>query len=210
METAARHSLVCCRGSGAPACLLASLVLTLAAPASCAPLVATARRSRSAGTDVARAGTLHGEAVIVREHAICAPGADAATEAAAAAALAAATALRHPHLVPTHSLALSRTAESRPLSARIVHECCSGGRLQAALDGGALAPPVQTRPFAAVMSILRGVASGLRHMHAAGIAHGSLSPATIFLSVRPSAPACDLHPRCTPPDATGHRAFSAG
>jgi serine/threonine protein kinase len=118
---------------------------------------------------------------------------------AAAAAVASSTSLQHPHIISTYSMALTRApppvtgslrepSKSSCLNVHIVHEFCSGGCLRDALAAGVLTLPAQTQPFAAVMRILRDVASGMEYAHSCGVAHGCLSASTIYIAVRPLRP----------------------
>ncbi|MGE5047366.1 MAG: serine/threonine-protein kinase, partial [Deltaproteobacteria bacterium] len=80
--------------------------------------------------------------------------------------------IAHPAIVRIHEIVAGDDEGGRPF---IVMEYCEGRPLEAALEGGAL-PPAQA------VSILRQVASGLRHAHLCEVVHRDIKPANLMLS----------------------------
>ncbi|MGW5619164.1 protein kinase domain-containing protein [Streptomyces sp. NPDC003877] len=83
----------------------------------------------------------------------------------------------HPHLVRTHAVCTVEAPELPDLDGAIAlvmdrAEASLKDVLDAAVTGG---------PIDAAARVLRGVAAGLAHMHAAGWVHGDLKPANVLL-----------------------------
>lgn len=63
----------------------------------------------------------------------------------------------------------------------MVQEYCNGGTVAAAIADGMFCTGSMPLRWSPLMGILRDVAAGMRHVHAANICHGDLSPMNILL-----------------------------
>ena len=70
-------------------------------------------------------------------------------------------------------------------SVRAVQEYCNGGSLRAAVNSGKFCAQRRFEGrWRLIVSLLRGVAAGMAHMHSKRLTHGDLNPANILLKAR--------------------------
>jgi serine/threonine protein kinase len=65
----------------------------------------------------------------------------------------------------------------------LLQELCNGGSLKTALDAGVFAEGGLSRRWRPLLSVLRGVASGMMYMHAERLCHSNLKPSNILFKV---------------------------
>jgi serine/threonine protein kinase len=115
--------------------------------------------------------------------------------------LRATSALQHPNIVATLSAKFKLPAagtyisSSHPFSADAAHvwlvqEFCNGGNLKEAVKDQMLCSPALAAPLLPVMGLLRGVAQGLAHMHAAGMHHTMVTAESVLLKVCSTSASC--------------------